>query len=229
MTSSSGAPSNSLKLTARTVLERHPERGRYDRDTVYQIIDEALICHVAFIVNGRPVVIPTLHARMGDTLYIHGSAAGRMLGTLAAGADVSIAMTIVDGLVLARAAATHSVNYRSVVLFGRAREVTNRDEKLAALSATVDQVVPGRSADARPANDEELAMTGVVALPIDEASAKVRAAGPADEPDDYRLKIWAGVIPVALAAGAPIPDERVDAAVPVPGYASSYRRPSTIV
>src|SRR5256885_1220330 len=170
--------SSSFQPTPRTDVRRHPERARYDRETVYQVIDEALICHVGFVADGRPVVIPTLHARLGDTLYIHGSAMARMLRTLAEGVEVCVTVTLVDGLVLARSAFAHSINYRSVVVLGRAREVTGAEEKWEALRATVEHAVPGRWDDVRWPEASELQLTAVVALPLEEASAKVRTGPP---------------------------------------------------
>ena len=218
--------SSSFQPTPRTDVRRHPERARYDRQTVYQVIDEALICHVGFVADDRPVVIPTLHARLDDTLYIHGSAMARMLRTLGAGVEVCVTVTLVDGLVLARSAFAHSINYRSVVVFGRAREVTDAEEKLLALRATVEHVVPGRWDDVRPPEPSELRATTVVALPLEEASAKVRTGPPRDRKDDYDLAVWAGVIPLALTALPPSPDQQVHNGLAPPGYATTYRRPS---
>ena len=195
--------------TERTTVKRLAKRGVYDRETVYAILDEALICHAGFVVDGAPVVIPTIHWRQGDTLYFHGSAASRMLRSLRDGVEACVTVTLLDGLVIARSAFHHSMNYRSAVVFGTAREVTEREEKLRALDALVEHVVKGRSAETRPANEKELRQTMVLALPIEEASAKVRTGGPVDDEEDYALPYWAGVVPVRLAYGEPVADERV--------------------
>lgn len=192
--------------SARTTVRRLPKRGDYDRATINAILDEALICHIGFIAEGSPVVIPTIHARAGETLYVHGSAASRMLRTLREGVPACVTVTLLDGLVLARSTFHHSMNYRSVVIFGTAREVVDREEKLRALEAIVEHVAPGRSAVARPPNEEELRATMVLALPIEEASAKIRTGPPLDDADDYKLDVWAGVIPMRLVAGEPIED-----------------------
>lgn len=191
---------------------------------IYAILDEGLICQVGFVVGPSPVVVPTLYARLGDTLYIHGSAIGRMLQTLAGGVDVCVSVTLLDGIVFARAAFSHSMNYRSVTVFGSAREVTDPIEKLRALEATVEHVAAGRWNDARQPNDKELAATTVVAIPLGEASAKIRTGGPKDAEPDYALPIWAGVVPLALRADAPADDPRNLPATPLPGYARAWRR-----
>jgi nitroimidazol reductase NimA-like FMN-containing flavoprotein (pyridoxamine 5'-phosphate oxidase superfamily) len=195
--------------TERTTVRRLPKRARYDEATIHAILDEALICHVGFVLKGEPVVIPTIHARIGDTLYLHGAIANRMLKVLAEGAIVCVTATLVDGLVLARSAMHHSMNYRSVVVFGHARRVTDREEIDRALDAIVDHVAPGRRAEIRPPNEKELRQTAVVALPIEEASAKVRTGGPVDDEEDYPLDVWAGVLPLGIATGAPIADGRL--------------------
>lgn len=200
--------------TARTTVKRLPKRGLYDRETLYRILDEALICHAGFVVDGLPVVIPTIHWREGDTLYLHGSQASRMLRSLRGGVEACVTVTLLDGLVLARSAFHHSMNYRSAVIFGTAREVTDREEKLRALDALVEHVLRGRSKETRPPNEKELKQTMVLAMPIEEASAKVRTGGPVDDDEDYDLPVWAGVVPVRLAFGEPVPDERVTVAVP---------------
>ena len=209
----------------RTEVRRLPERGSYDRALINEILDEALICHVGFVVGGAPVVIPSIHARVGDTLYLHGSPASRMLRSMRSGDEISVNVTILDGLVLARAAFHHSMNYRSVVVFGSPRIVTDDAEKWGALEAITNHVVPGRWDDCRPMSDKELKGTLVAALPLEEASAKIRSGGPGDDEADYDLPIWAGVVPLTLTPGDPIADPllRVDAAVPP--YASGYRRP----
>ena len=188
---------------ARTEVARHPERGVYDREAIDRILDEALICHVGFVYAGHPFVIPTIHARSGDTLYVHGSPASRMLKELGAGVDVCVTVTLLDGLVLARSVYNHSMNYRSVLVLGKARLLRDPAEKLAALEAVVEHVVPGRWDDARKPTEKELAGTSVLALPLDEASAKVRTGPPSDFEADLELPVWAGVIPVTLSTGAP--------------------------
>ena len=210
--------------TDRTTVKRLAKRGVYDRDTVNAILDEALICHVGFTVEGKPVVIPTIHWRDGDTLYFHGSAASRMLRSLRSGVEACVTVTLLDGLVMARSAFHHSMNYRSAVIFGLATEVTDRDEKLRALDALVEHVCRGRSKDVRPPNESELRQTLLLALPIDEGSAKVRTGGAADDDEDYALPIWAGVIPLTLTPGAPQSDERNLEGVEVPEYAARYTR-----
>lgn len=200
--------------TARTTVKRLPKRGVYDRDAVYAILDEAFLCHAGFVVDGVPVVIPTIHWRQDDTLYFHGSAASRMLRNLRNGVETCVTVTLLDGLVIARSAFHHSMNYRSAVIFGTAREVTEREEKLAALEALVEHVLRGRAAESRPPNEPELRQTMVLALPIDEASAKVRTGGPIDDDEDYSLPIWAGVVPVSLTFGEPMDDGRVLVGVP---------------
>ena len=209
-----------LEQTGRTRVRRLPDRGRYDRDTIYAILDEALICHVGFVVDRRPVVIPTIHTRVDDALYFHGSPAAGMLRNLREGADACVTVTLLDGLVLARSAFHSSMNYRSAVVFGKAQEVTDRAEKLRALEAIVEHVCRGRSADARRPNEVELKQTMVLHLPINEASAKVRSGPPKDDEEDYALPIWAGVLPLALTPGAPVPDNEAA----TPDYVTRYRR-----
>jgi nitroimidazol reductase NimA-like FMN-containing flavoprotein (pyridoxamine 5'-phosphate oxidase superfamily) len=208
-----------------TAVRRHPERGVYERAVVYAILDEAIYCHVGFVHDHRPFVIPTIHARVDDVLYVHGSPASRMLRELRAGIDVCVTVTLLDGLVLARSLYNHSLNYRSVVVLGRARTV-GAEEKARALAAIVDHVVPGRARDARAATDKELAGTSVLAVRISEASAKVRAGPPGDFEADLALPTWAGVVPLRTVAGEPVTDERVPVGVETPPYASGYRRPA---
>ena len=212
--------------TDRTAVRRLPKRAAYDRPTVEAILDEALVCHVGFVVDGQPYVIPTIHARVGDRLYVHGSAASRMLRTLGAGPPVCVTVTILDGLVLARSAFHHSMNYRSVVVLGRARRVDDPGEKSAALEAIVEHVVPGRSREARGPDERELAATSVLRLDLVEASAKVRTGPPLDDEADMELPVWAGVIPLRLAAGEPVPDPRLLAGLEVPQSVRGYRRPA---
>jgi nitroimidazol reductase NimA-like FMN-containing flavoprotein (pyridoxamine 5'-phosphate oxidase superfamily) len=194
-----------VRVTARSTVRRHRDRGHYDRTVIYQVLDEALICHVGFAIDGRPFVIPTIHARVGDLLYLHGAPANHMLKSLDAGLEACVTVTLVDGLVLARSAFRHSVNYRSVCLFGYATKVTRRDEKLAALGALVDHVWPGRADDVRGPNKQELDGTLVMRLPMDEASAKVRTGPPIDHPEDVELDVWAGVIPLRTVTDPEIP------------------------
>jgi nitroimidazol reductase NimA-like FMN-containing flavoprotein (pyridoxamine 5'-phosphate oxidase superfamily) len=208
----------------RTKVHRLPERGVYDREVIDAILDEALICHVGYIDDGHPSVIPTIHARVGDTLYIHGSNASRTLRAARSAPEICVEVTLIDGLVLARSAFHHSMNYRSVVVYGRARPVTDEQEKFAAQKALVDHVVHGRSDDARMPNDRELNQTTILAIGLDEASAKVRTGPPKDEPEDYELTMWAGVVPLRIEPGAPDPDPRLPAGVEPPPYATDYRR-----
>jgi nitroimidazol reductase NimA-like FMN-containing flavoprotein (pyridoxamine 5'-phosphate oxidase superfamily) len=216
-----------LLRTERTTLKRLPQRGNYDRQIVNRILDEGFICHVGFVVDGRPFVIPTGYARVADRLFIHGSQASRMLRTLGQGIDVCVTITLVDGLVLARSAFHHSMNYRSVVVFGRATVVEERGAKLAALLALSEHMIPGRWADVREPNERELQQTTVLSLPITEASTKVRTGPPLDEEEDYDLPVWAGVIPLRLIAETPIDDPRVPAGSTAPEYARGYRRTGT--
>jgi nitroimidazol reductase NimA-like FMN-containing flavoprotein (pyridoxamine 5'-phosphate oxidase superfamily) len=192
--------------TPRTKLRRLPKRGAHDRETIDAILDEALISHIGFVHDGRPAVIPTLHARIGDEVLIHGSAASRMLRALATGVDLCLTATLIDGLVLARSAFHHSVNYRSVVLYGTARIVTEPDEKETALEAFTERLLPGRWAEVRWPTAKELKATSVLTLPIEEGSAKVRSGPPIDDEPDYALDVWAGVVPLSLTRGEPVPD-----------------------
>jgi nitroimidazol reductase NimA-like FMN-containing flavoprotein (pyridoxamine 5'-phosphate oxidase superfamily) len=199
-----------------------PDRGRYERHDVDAILDEAFICHLGFVVDEQPYVIPTIQARDGDIVYVHGSPASRMLRTLKDGVDVCLTVTLVDGLVLARSAFHHSVNYRSVVVLGRATVVTEREPKLRALRTITDHVLAGRWDDVRPINDKELIGTTVLQLPLREASAKVRTGPPIDDDDDYALPIWAGVVPLRLVPGAPVPDPRLEPGLEPPPSVTSF-------
>lgn len=210
--------------TDRTTVRRLAKRGHYDRHTITAIIDEALICHVAFVVEGGPMVIPTIHTRIGDTLYFHGSAASRMLRSLSDGVEACVCVTLLDGLVMARSAFHHSMNYRSAIVFGTATVVTAREEKLRVLEALVEHVARGRSRDARAPNEAELKQTLVLALPISEASAKIRTGPPVDDEEDYSMKIWAGVLPLQLTPQEPVADERLSPGIEAPGYLKNYRR-----
>lgn len=197
----------------RTRIHRIPARGRYDTATIHAILDEGFICHVAFVDDGCPHVLPTLYVRSGNQLYVHGSSVGRMMRVLGAGVDACVSVTIVDGLVLARSAMHHALNFRSVVAFGRGRTVTDPTEKENALRLLTDRLVKNRWAEVRPPNNAEMELTSVVALPIDEASAKVRTGPPVDDEQDYALPVWAGVVPVRMWVGAPMDDGRVEAGV----------------
>jgi uncharacterized protein len=213
-----------LSQTARTTLKRLPQRGASDRETINQILDEGVVCHVGFIVDGQPFVIPTGYARDGQKLYIHGSQASRMLRTIEQGIEVCLTVTLVDGIVLARSAFHHSMNYRSVVVFGRAAIIDDRDEKLAALRRLSEHMIPGRWEDVRQPSERELKLTTVLSLPLDEASAKIRTGPPLDDDEDYSLNVWAGTIPLHLAANAPISDDRLPPNIKVPEYALEYER-----
>jgi uncharacterized protein len=210
--------------TERTTLKRLPKRAKYDRDAVFEILNEAFICHVGFVAGGKPVVIPTSYARIGDDLYIHGSAASRMLRSLEQGIDVCVTVTLIDGLVLARSAFHHSLNYRSVVIFGKAIAVDDPDEKIRALHAFTEHVVPGRWAEVRRPNEGELKATLVLKLHLIEVSAKIRTGPPIDDEEDYKLAVWAGVVPLTLVAHAPIVDDRVPASIDAPDYVTRYSR-----
>ena len=213
-----------LPQTPRTTLKRLPQRGNYDRELIDQILDEGFICHVGFAVDGQPFVIPTGYARVGDSLVIHGSQASRMLRTLEQGIDVCVTVTLIDGLVLARSAFHHSMNYRSVVVFGRATPVEDPAAKVEALRALSEHMIPGRWDDVREPTERELQQTTVLLLPLTEASAKVRTGPPLDDEEDYALPVWAGVIPLRLTAGAPVDDPGVHAGRIAPEYARHYRR-----
>jgi uncharacterized protein len=209
--------------TDRTRVRRVPARGEYERETIDGILDETLVSHLGFVHDGEPVVIPTLHARLDDRLYLHGSAASRMLRTLARGVQVCATATLVDGLVLARSAFHHSVNYRSVVVFGRAELVESEEGRLRALELFTEKLVPGRWSEVRPPTRQELKGTKVLSLPLDEASAKVRSGPPIDEEPDYGLPVWAGVLPMRLAVERPEPDPRLDPRVELPAHVARWR------
>jgi len=210
--------------TERTQVKRLPKRGRYDEETVFQILDTGFVCHVGFSVDGQPFVIPTNYGRKGDTLYLHGSAASRMLKTLSDGVPVCVTVTHVDGLVLARSAFHHSVNYRSVVILGTARLVDDRAEKMEALRIFTEHVMKGRWDDVRQPSEQELKATTVLALPLAEVSAKVRTGGPLDDEADYALPVWAGVLPLEIIARSPEPDPLRKNDPPLPGYLKNYSR-----
>ena len=211
--------------TERTRVVREPHRGAYDRETIDKILDEALVCHVGFTVDSQPYVIPTLFARVGDAIYFHGSAASRMLRSLSGGVPVCVTVTLTDGIVLARSVFNHSINYRSVVTLGAATLVDTPAEKLEALHAFTEKLIPGRWQDARQPNEQELKATSILRLPLTEASAKIRVGPPEDDAEDYALRAWAGVVPLQLVAGAPVRDHRCDSSIPTPCYAANYKRP----
>lgn len=211
--------------TPRTTLHRRPTRAAYDRATVETILDEGLYCHVGFTIDGQPYVIPTIHARIKDRLYVHGSSASRMLRTLKTGAPMCVTVTILDGLVLARSAFHHSMNYRSVVVLGTAREVTDPIEKNEALNAIVEHVSPQRWADVRWPTAQELKATSVLRLPLEEVSAKIRTGPPLDDEEDYQLPCWAGEIPLRLTPQTPVSDPRLLPGIRVPSYVHAYQRP----
>jgi uncharacterized protein len=210
--------------TTRTTLKRLPERGSFERAQINAILDEGFICHVGFVVDGQPFVIPTGYARVSEELFIHGSQASRMLRTVGKGIDVCVTVTLIDGLVLARSAFHHSMNYRSVVVLGRATVVEGRDEKIAALRALSDHIIPGRWGEVRGPNERELQLTTVLSIPLTEASAKIRTGPPSDDEEDYALPVWAGVIPLRIAADAAIPDSRLLSGVQISKSVLSYER-----
>ena len=210
--------------TARTRVVREPHRGVYDRATAYQILDEGFICHIGFVVDGQPFVIPTGYGRSGDNLYIHGSAASRMLRNLDQGVPLCFTVTLLDGLVLARSIFNHSMNYRSVVVLGTAVAVEDPEEKLEALRRLSEHILPGRWAESREPNAKELKATLVMRLPIEEFSAKVRQGPPIDDEEDMGFPTWAGVIPLAMVAGRPIDDAQLMPGTATPAYATSYSR-----
>lgn len=213
-----------FRPTERTQVKRLPKRGRYDQETVHQILDSSFVCHVGFSVDGQPYVIPTNYGRAGDILYLHGSAASRMLKTLSVGVSVCVTVTHVDGLVLARSAFHHSVNYRSVVILGTARLVDDPAEKMEALRVFTEHVLKGRWDDVRQPTEQELKATIVLALPLEEVSAKVRTGGPVDDEPDYALPVWAGVLPLETVAKAPQPDALRKNDPPLPDYLKNYSR-----
>src|SRR6202165_4026636 len=213
-----------LPQTPRTTLKRLPQRGNYDRELINQILDEGFICHVGFAVDGQPFIIPTGYARVGDSLIIHGSQASRMLRTLAQGIEVCVTVTLIDGLVLARSVFNHSINYRSVVALGKATLVDEAEEKLAALRAFTEKILPGRWNDARQPNEKELKATSILRLPLSEVSAKMRTGDVQDDEPDYPLPVWAGVLPLRLTASAPIRDSRCDPDLPVPASVANFDR-----
>ena len=210
--------------TERTQVHRLTKRGVYDRETVYSILDEGLVCHVGFVEDGKPVVIPTGYARKGDTLYIHGSTISRMFRALGKGADVCVTVTLVDGLVLARSAFHSSMNYRSVVIFGKATLLDDPAAKREALHAFTAHVAPGRWQEIRQPNEKELQVTTVLAIPLEEVSAKIRTGPPIDDEEDHRLPVWAGVLPLELTPRTPLPDKNLPSDTALPHYVRKYSR-----
>jgi nitroimidazol reductase NimA-like FMN-containing flavoprotein (pyridoxamine 5'-phosphate oxidase superfamily)/GNAT superfamily N-acetyltransferase len=220
-----GEQMEELRPTPRTTINRMRKRGVYDREVIHTILDRSIVCHVGFVADGTPRVLPTLHARIGDKVYIHGAATNHMLKTAARGAEICLTATLIDGLVMARSAFHHSVNYRSAVIFGTAREVTDREAKLAAMRALVEHIAPGRWDASRTPSPKEIGATSILELPINEASAKVRTGGPLDDEEDYALPHWAGVIPFRTEAKLPIPDSRLTQGIAIPRHISEYRAP----
>ncbi len=212
--------------SGRVRLRRKRERGSHERAVIDAILDEGLIAHLGIVDEGQPIVVPTLHARDGDVVYCHGSSASRTLRALAAGVPACLTVSLIDGLVLARAAMHHSANYRSAMLLGTARPVTDPEERLHGFRTVVERIVPGRWDEVRPPSENESRATALLALPIDEASAKVRTGPPLDDEEDYGLPAWAGVIPLSLRAGHAEPDPRLPAGTPVPSYVTGYTRPA---
>lgn len=210
--------------TERTRVVREPHRGAYDRETIDKILDEGFVCHVGFAPAEQPFVIPTLYARVGDAIYFHGSAASRMLRGAATGIPVCITVTLTDGFVLARSVFNHSMNYRSVVALGNATLVEAPAEKLEALRAFTEKILPGRWEEARQPSEKELKATSILKLPLSEVSAKIRSGPVQDDEEDYALPVWAGIVPLHLQAGEPVRDERCDPAIPTPAYAANYKR-----
>ena len=213
-----------FKPTDRTRVQRLPARGVYDRETVHAILEEGFVCHVGFVVEGQPFVIPTNYARVDETLYLHGSSASRMLRTLSEGVEVCVTVTLVDALVLARSAFHHSVNYRSVVMLGRATLVEDPDEKMRVLEAFTNHVVRGRWKEVRPPTPQELKGTSVLALPLREVSAKIRTGPPKDDDEDYALPIWAGLLPLPVVPALPVADPLLPASIPVSASIKNYSR-----
>jgi nitroimidazol reductase NimA-like FMN-containing flavoprotein (pyridoxamine 5'-phosphate oxidase superfamily) len=212
-----------VPMSDRTRVVREPQRAIYDREIIYKILDEGFVCHVGFTLDGQTFVIPTMYARVHDAVYFHGSAASRMLRGVSAGLNVCVTVTLVDGLVLARSVFNHSMNYRSVVALGNTAIVDEPGEKLAALRAFTEKLIPGRWNDARQPNEQELKATSILRLPLTEVSAKVRVGGVEDDAEDYALQVWAGIVPLRLVADAPVRDERCDASLATPAYAMNFR------
>jgi uncharacterized protein len=212
-----------LPATDRTRVVREANRAVYDRDVIYNILDEGFVCHVGFETDNQPFVIPTMFARVGDDLYFHGSSASRMLRGASAGLPVCVTVTLLDGLILARSVFNHSMNYRSVVALGHATLMDDPTEKIRALQAFTEKLIPGRWKEARQPNEKELKATSILKLPLTEVSAKVRVGGVEDDAEDYSFRVWAGIVPLRLVAEAPVRDERCDSAIPTPDYAANFR------
>lgn len=210
------------KKSKRSKLKRVPARGFYDKKIIYDILDEAYYCHISFVQDGQPFIIPTILARMGDEIVLHGAKASRLLNHIVAGNEICAAVTILDGLVLARSVFHHSMNYRSVVLFGKGREVTNENEKLETFRAITDHLIPGRWENVRQPNQKEINATTVVAIKIDEASAKIRTGPPVDDEEDYNLPVWAGVLPIKLNTGIPERDSKLNDKINLPDYLQQF-------
>jgi nitroimidazol reductase NimA-like FMN-containing flavoprotein (pyridoxamine 5'-phosphate oxidase superfamily) len=215
---------DTIPATDRTRVVREPQRAVYDRETIYAILDEGIVCHVGFAIEGQPFVIPTMYARVGDAIYFHGSAASRMLRGASGGLSVCITVTLADGLVLARSVFNHSMNYRSVVAIGKATLIDDPDEKLLALRSFTEKILKGRWNDARQPNEKELKATSILRLPLTEVSAKVRIGDVEDDAEDYALSVWAGIIPFRTVVDPPIRDSRCDPSIPTPAYAAQYKR-----
>lgn len=215
---------NDIPKTERTTLKRLPKRGSFNREDINAILDEGFVCHVGFIADDKPVVIPTGYARVDENLVIHGSRASRMLCALGKEIDLCVTVTLIDGLVLARSAFHHSMNYRSVVVFGRAIAIETRTEKLAALRALSEHMIPGRWDYVREPNERELQQTTVLSVPLKEASAKIRTGQPIDDEDDYDLPIWAGILPLRLSTGTPVADPLLRMDLDIPAHVLTYRK-----
>jgi len=211
-------------ISERTRIVREPQRAVYDRETIYRILDEGFVCHLGFTADGQTYVIPTMYARVGDAIYFHGSAASRTLRGVSSGLNVCVTVTLADGLVLARSVFNHSMNYRSVVALGNATIVDGTEEKLGALRAFTEKILPGRWNDARQPNEKELKATSILRLPLNEVSAKVREGDVEDDAEDYALKVWAGIVPLRLVAGEPVRDARCDGGIEAPEYAKRFKR-----
>ncbi len=225
MTRDTGTQDSDGLKTPRTTLRRKPDRGSHDWQTIAAILDEGLICHIAFEAGGQPYAIPTIYGRDGRTLYVHGSPASRLLRSLAEGIPMCLTVTLVDGIIFARSVFHHSMNYRSVVALGTARAVEGQADKLHALEVITNHLTPGRWGDARTPNEREIKASLVLRMDVDEASAKVRPGGVSDEPEDMDLPVWAGRLPLALAVGEPETDPDMTAEQPVPSYVRDYKRP----
>ena len=222
MTTSNNQTNQQLTPTQRTKIKRLPKRANYETQTIYNILDEALICHIGFTVNNQPYIIPTTYGRVEDKLYIHGSPASRMLRSLNQGIEVCVTVTLLDGLVLARSAFHHSMNYRSVVIFGTATLINNTEEKMEALRAFTEHIIPKRWQEIRQPSKQELQGTMVLSLPLTEASAKVRTGNPVDDEPDYDLPVWAGVLPLQIVPGKAIADDRLIEGIEIPDYIQNY-------